>query len=158
MTCLCVEVSDFWSFDIVIICLARECITMVRCVAYIHELHKTLTCDLFIKIIFSPWIWVKMSLLQIWYMGVSLWDNMLCTFLTIVWPWPLTYIWVAREFKGTFYHWRYYWYYIAFSLHVWATIIHSLKRYKYTRMLLLTKQYTMPPSRAMFNSKWNGLR
>ena len=65
---------------------------------------------------------------------------------------------IKRKFKGTFNHWIYMWYYIALSLHVRATIIHSVKCNKYTRMLLLSKQYTMPPFRAMFDSKWNGLR
>ena len=32
---------------------------------------------------------------QIWQMAVSPLDNMLWTFLTLVWPWPLTYMWVA---------------------------------------------------------------
>ena len=35
----------FLSFDIVILCLARECITMVRFVAYIHELCMTLALE-----------------------------------------------------------------------------------------------------------------
>ena len=35
---LCVQASAFLSFDIVILCLAYECITMVQCVTYIHEL------------------------------------------------------------------------------------------------------------------------
>ena len=52
MTWLCVRASAFLSFDIVILCLAHECITMVRCVAYIHELCMTLTFDLDIKLIF----------------------------------------------------------------------------------------------------------
>ena len=52
MTWLCGQASCFLSFDIVILCLARECITMVRCVAYIHEFCMTLTFDLNIKIIF----------------------------------------------------------------------------------------------------------
>ena len=56
MTWLCVQASAFLSFDIVILCLARECITMIRCVEYIHELCMTLTFDLNIKIIFLPWI------------------------------------------------------------------------------------------------------
>ena len=33
---------------------------------------------------------------------------------------------IKRKLKGTFNHWIYYWYYIAFSLHVRSTIIHSL--------------------------------
>ena len=40
---------------------------------------------------------------KFWQMGVSQWDNMLCTFLTLVWPWPLTYIWVARGIVSEFY-------------------------------------------------------
>ena len=54
MTRLCVQVSAFLSHDIVMICLARECITIIRRVGYIHEL--CMTFDLNIKIIFSPWI------------------------------------------------------------------------------------------------------
>ena len=94
-------------------CLARECITMILCVAYIHELCMNLTFDFNIKIIFSPWIWVWQNVFafwhrhtKFWHMGVSPWDNMLCTFLTLVWPWPLTYMWVAGcilcEFNSQF--------------------------------------------------------
>ena len=54
MTWLCVWASAFLYFDIVILCVARDCITMVRCVMYIHELCLTLTFDLNIKMIFSP--------------------------------------------------------------------------------------------------------
>ena len=50
MTWLRVQASAFLSFDIVILCLARECITMVRCVAYIHELCTILTFDININI------------------------------------------------------------------------------------------------------------
>ena len=42
MTWLCVRATDFFSFDIVILCLTRECITMARCVAYIPDLCITL--------------------------------------------------------------------------------------------------------------------
>ena len=49
ITLLCVQASAFLSFDIVILCLARECIIMVRCVALIHELCMTLPFDLNIK-------------------------------------------------------------------------------------------------------------
>ena len=56
MTWLCVQASAFLSFDIVILCLAHQCIIIVWCVAYIHYLCMTLTFDLNIKIKFSPWI------------------------------------------------------------------------------------------------------
>ena len=78
---LCSDLSFFLSFDIVILCLARECIPMIRCVAYIHELCMTLTFDLNIKIIFPPWIWVWQDVFAlwhstiVWHMGVSPWDN-----------------------------------------------------------------------------------
>ena len=52
MTWLCVQASAFLSFDIVILCLSCKCITMIRCVAYIHELCMTLTFDLNIKLYF----------------------------------------------------------------------------------------------------------
>ena len=45
MTRLCVQTSVFLSFDIVILCLALECITTVQCGAYIHELYMTLTLE-----------------------------------------------------------------------------------------------------------------
>ena len=35
------------------------------------------------------------QLYQIWHMGISPRDKVLFTFMTSVWPWPLTYIWVA---------------------------------------------------------------
>ena len=82
MTWLCVQASAFLSFVIVILCLASVCITMVRCVAYIHELCMTLAFDLNIKIIFSPWIWDWQDVFTLWHrhtkfwhMGVSPWDN-----------------------------------------------------------------------------------
>ena len=107
---LCLDLS-FLSFGIVILCLAVECIiTMVRCVAYINELCMTLTFDPNIKIIFSPWIWMGHDVFafwqrhtKFWHMGVSPCDNMLCTFLTLVWSWPLTYMWVAGGFLSEFY-------------------------------------------------------
>ena len=58
--------QSFLSFDIDILCLARECIIMVRCVAYIFELIMTLTFELDIKI-FSPWIWVWQEVFALWH-------------------------------------------------------------------------------------------
>ena len=48
----------FLPFDIpvVILCLTTDCITMVRYVAYIRNLIKTLTFDINIKIIFLPFL------------------------------------------------------------------------------------------------------
>ena len=95
------------SFNIVILCLARECITMVQCVTYIYDF------DLWpqYQFIFSPWIWVWQNVFALWHrhtkfwhMGISPWDNMLCTFLTLVWPWPLTYIRVAGVSLVSFTH------------------------------------------------------
>ena len=104
MTFLCVQASALLSYDIVIYFVWHEYITMVWCVVYIHELCMTLTSNLNIKIIFSPWIWVWQDVFALWHrhtkfwhMGVSPWDNMLCTFLTLVWPWPLTYMWVGAS-------------------------------------------------------------
>ena len=54
MTWLCVWATAFLSFDIVILCLAGHYISMVQCVAYIHDLCINLTFDLNIEIIFSP--------------------------------------------------------------------------------------------------------
>ena len=63
MTFLCVQASalmsyvrNTMSYDIVIYFVWLEYITMVRCIVYIHELCMTLTSNLNIKIIFSPWI------------------------------------------------------------------------------------------------------
>ena len=69
----------------------------------------SLTFDLNIKIIFSPWVWQNVFALwhrhtKFWQMGVSPWDNMLCTFFTLVWPWPLTYMWVAGVSLVSFTH------------------------------------------------------
>ena len=70
----------------------------------------TLTSDLNIKIIFSPWIWVWQNVFALWHrhtkswhMDVLPWDNMLCTFLTLVWPWPLIYMRVAGGILSEFY-------------------------------------------------------
>ena len=40
---------------------------------------------------------------KFWHMSVSPWDNMLCTFLSLVWPWPLTYMWVVGGILSEFY-------------------------------------------------------
>ena len=50
----------FLSFDIpvVILCFATDCITMVRCVAYIRDLIMTLTFGINIRMIFLPWLWI----------------------------------------------------------------------------------------------------
>ena len=71
----------------------------------------TLTFDLNIKVIFSQWIWVWQDVFALWHrhtkflhMCVSPWDNMFCTFLTVVWPWPLTYIWVVGVSLVSFTH------------------------------------------------------
>ena len=40
---------------------------------------------------------------KFWHMGVSPWDNMLCTFLILLWTWPLTYMWVAWDILSEFY-------------------------------------------------------
>ena len=111
MTWFCVQASAFLFIDIVILRLALECITMVyvRSVTYIHELCMTLDFDLNITILFSLWIWVWQNVFALWHrhtkflhMGVSSWD-MLCTFLTLVWLWPLTYMWVAGGILSKFY-------------------------------------------------------
>ena len=109
MTWFCVQGSAFLFYNIVILCLALECITMVQSVTYIHELCLTLTFDRNKKI-FAPWVWVWRDVFAFWYkhtkyrhMDVSPWDNM-CTFLTLVWPWPLTYMWVAGVFLVSFTH------------------------------------------------------
>ena len=95
MTCFCVRAIAFLSFDIVILCWARECITMVRCVAYIHDLCMTLTFDLNIKIIFH-YEFESSKIVS------ALWKRH--TFLTNVWPWPLTYMWVPGVSLLSFTH------------------------------------------------------
>ena len=109
MTWLCVQASPFLSFGIVILCYAFGCITMVRCVTYSHELCMTLTFDISIKIIFSQCILIWPDVFSLWHrhtkflhMGVSPWD-MLCTFSTLVWLWPLTYMWVAGGILSDFF-------------------------------------------------------
>ena len=52
MTWCCVQALALLSCDLLLLCLARKCYTIVRCVADIHELCMTLTFDLNIKIIF----------------------------------------------------------------------------------------------------------
>ena len=92
-----------------ILCLVRERITMVQCVTNIHELWSwplTSISKLYFHHEFES---SKMSLLfdrqtQFWHMGVSPWNNMLCAFMTLVWPWPLTYMWVAGVSLVSFTH------------------------------------------------------
>ena len=70
MTWICVQASAFSSFDIAILYLARECITIVRYVTYIHELCITLTFDLNIKI----FIYLSLSrCLAPWHRHTKLW-------------------------------------------------------------------------------------
>ena len=52
MIWLYVVATAFLSFDIMILSLAHECITIVQCVASIHDLCMTMTFDLNIKIIY----------------------------------------------------------------------------------------------------------
>ena len=73
MTWFCVQASAFLSFDIAILCLARECITMVQRLAYIHELCMTLTFNLNIKILFSPLIWVWKDIFALWHRQTKFW-------------------------------------------------------------------------------------
>ena len=96
---LCVQASAFLSFDIV-----YHHGTMCR-------IHSWTLYDLDLWPQYhSPWIWVWQNVLALWHrhtkfwhMGVSPWDNMLCTFLTLVWPWPLTYMWVVGGILSQFY-------------------------------------------------------
>ena len=96
---------------------------MVRCVTYSHELCMTLTFELNIKIIFSHWIWIWQDVFALWHwhtkflhMGVSPWD--MCTFLTLVWIWPLTYMWVAGGSLVSFTH--------SFYLYKFINVCHML--------------------------------
>ena len=92
MTWLCVKATAFLPFGIlVILCLERECITIVWCVAYLHDICMTLTFDLKINIIFSPWIWVWQDslLLDIGKLNLGIWvyhheTNFMYTF--DLWP------------------------------------------------------------------------
>ena len=69
----------------------HECFPMVRCVTYIHDLYMTLTFDL-IKILHLPGIWAWQDRLAYRYITMG---QIFCTFLTFVWPWPLTYMWMV---------------------------------------------------------------
>ena len=64
LTWLCVRVTAYLSFDIVIPCLACGC-TIGQCFTCIHDLCLTLTFGLNTKLIFSPWIcvWARSFLL-----------------------------------------------------------------------------------------------
>ena len=80
---------------------------MVQCVTYIYDLD---IWPQYQNLIFLPRIWVWQNVFALWHrytkfwhMDVSPWDNMLCTFLTLVWPWPLTYMRVAGGILSEFY-------------------------------------------------------
>ena len=80
---LCVRATVLF-FDIVILYLASQCITIGQCVTGINDICMTLTFGLNITIIFSPWIfvWARSSLffdIDIPNFGLSQWDSM-CTF------------------------------------------------------------------------------
>ena len=100
---------SFLSFDIGILCLAHECITMVlfelTFMASVWPWSLTSVSKLYFhheivsgKIVFA--LWHRHT--KFWHLGVSPWD-MLCTFLTFVWPGPLTNMWVARGFLNEYY-------------------------------------------------------
>ena len=123
-------------FVIVILCLACECITLIWCVTYLHELCMTLTFDLNIKITFSLWIWVWQDIFALWHRHTKFWhmsesprDNMLCTFLTLVGPWPLTYMLVAEVSLVSFTHS----FYLVFS--IWTRIFYC-KSYSLSHHIL----------------------
>ena len=89
------------SFGIVILCYACGCITMVRCVTYSHE-NSVWPWPLasISKLYFHNEFWIWQDVFALWHrhtkllhMGVLPWD--MCTFSTLVWLWPLTYMWVA---------------------------------------------------------------
>ena len=83
----------FLSFDIlVILCLACECITMVRCVTCIHDLCMTLTFHINMKVIFSPWIFSLLFDRGIPTFGLWVYHHETKCF---VHSWLLTYMWVA---------------------------------------------------------------
>ena len=86
LTWFWVWVTTFLSYDINILYLAHECLH-----GKIYHIHWWLLSDLClnIEITFLPWIdrlCYFIQAYQIWHMGVSPWDNMLCTFMTSVWP------------------------------------------------------------------------
>ena len=103
MTWLCVQASAFLSFGIVILCLSVSSRYDVSC-TYMNPYREQYQNYI------SPWIWIWQVVFALWHrhtafwhMGVSPWDNMLCTFLTSVWPWPLTCTWVAVGILSEFY-------------------------------------------------------
>ena len=49
--------------------------------------------------IFCTWVYPHGTMYHIFS-----WDNMLCAFMTSVWPWPLAYMWVARVSLVSFTH------------------------------------------------------
>ena len=107
----------------------------------------TLTFDLNIKIIFSPWIWVWQNVFALWHMhtkfwhiGVSPWDNMWCTFLTLVWPWPLTYMRVAGVSLVSFTHS----FYLVIDLVFEIKIVHSfILNFEISNSILYTNLSTI---------------
>ena len=108
------QASPFLPLDIVILCLTRECITMARCVAYIHELCMTLIFYLNIKIIFSTWIWFWQDVFALWKRHTKFWHMGVSPCFTLVWTCPLIYMWVAGVFLVSFTHW-FFFYLVFFS-------------------------------------------
>ena len=75
-----------------ICCVHSWPLTSISKLYFLHEFESS-------KIVFALWNGhTKFS-----HIPVSPWDNMLCTFFTFVWPWPLTYMWVARGILSGFY-------------------------------------------------------
>ena len=106
---LCVQASAFLSFDKIILCLAHEFITMLWCVCTFMN---------------SVWPWPLTSISKLYFhhgfqsgkmsflfdigipnFGIFVYyhETTLCTFLTLVWLWPLIYMWVAGGILSEFY-------------------------------------------------------
>ena len=98
---LCLAHNYFW-FDVGLPYLADVSITMRRCNTFIHVPDSMLTFDFKFKFISKLYFHHgfdsgEMSLLfDIDIPNFSIWvyhhETTLCTFLTLVWPWPLTYM------------------------------------------------------------------
>ena len=91
------------------------------------HIHSWTLYDLEFESVFA--LWHRHT--KFWPMGVSPWDNMLCTFLTLVSTWPLTCMWVT-----------------GLSLVSFTQFLSCLSFFE---LLIKTRAITMPVAINMFN-------
>ena len=140
LTWVCVWATGilFSDIPVVIPYLAPECITVGQCVTYIHDLCMTLTFGLNIKFyIFTMNLCLGKIVFALkcrhtkFFTWVHHHDTTCCVYPWPVWPWPLTYKWMAGlsllSFTHSFIMFMFYFNYnFSINCHGSFTQIHSI--------------------------------